>query len=138
MAQLESLTTELQLARALSVEDLCRAMGHQLGSRRRAMGLSLAQVSADCGVTLQQIHKYETGKSAIPAAMVVRLADCLQVSAGYFFRALPVDAPARASQCTGARPSRATAGGRLEASRGKPRNTVPASAAGVPSGTEMR
>jgi len=81
-----------------SVEALCRVMGRQVARRRRALGLSLASVSADCGVTLQQVHKYETGKSAIPAAMVVRLADCLRVPAGYFFCELPAGSPGEAGR----------------------------------------
>lgn len=87
-----------------SLDELCQAMGRQVTVRRRELGLSLAQVSAECGVTLQQIHKYETGKSAISAAMVVRLADCLEVPVSYFFPERPD--PSLSSQSRGAGVSR--------------------------------
>lgn len=64
------------------------AIGRQIGQRRRELRMSLSNVSEGCGVTLQQIHKYETGKSAVSAAMLVQLSRCLDVPVGYFFRPL--------------------------------------------------
>ena len=54
-------------------------MGKQIAQRRRELRLSLAELSAECGVSLQQIHKYETGQSAISVAMLVKVARCLKV-----------------------------------------------------------
>lgn len=64
------------------------AIGREIAARRRELRMSLASVSLGCGVTLQQIHKYETGRSAVSAAMLVQLARCLDVPVGYFFRSL--------------------------------------------------
>lgn len=68
-----------------SGDPLVAGMARRLADLRASLGLTLAQVSQQCGVTLQQIHKYETGRSAIPAAMIVRLANCLGAPAAYFF-----------------------------------------------------
>mgnify|MGYP002381057380 CR=1 FL=1 len=67
-------------------------MALRLADLRASQGLTLEQVSRQCGVTLQQIHKYESGRSAIPAAMIVRLADCLGAPAEDFFPMRPGDA----------------------------------------------
>ena len=66
-------------------------MGRRIAMRRRELGLSLAQMSDRCGVTLQQIHKYETGQSAVSAPMLVKLSRCLGVPAAYFFADLDAD-----------------------------------------------
>ena len=69
----------MNVHRGLSSADVSVAVGKQIAQRRRELGLSLAQLSADCGVSLQQIHKYETGASAISVAMLVKIARCLKV-----------------------------------------------------------
>lgn len=68
----------------MAPEEINRVIGKRLAARRRELRLSLAQVSQRCGVSLQQIHKYETGQTALSAPMLVQLARCLDVSAGYF------------------------------------------------------
>ena len=55
------------------------ALGREIGRRRRVLRLSLAHLAAECGVSLQQVHKYETGQSAISVAMLVKLARCLDL-----------------------------------------------------------
>ena len=63
----------------MSIGDVNEAVGKEIARRRRALRLSLAQLADECGVSLQQIHKYETGQSAISVAMLVKLARCLRV-----------------------------------------------------------
>jgi len=53
------------------------AVGKRLAARRRELGLSLAQVAKRCGVSLQQIHRYETGDTGLSVAMLVQLSKCL-------------------------------------------------------------
>jgi transcriptional regulator with XRE-family HTH domain len=53
------------------------AIGKRLAARRRELGLSLAQVAKRCGVSLQQIHRYETGDTGLSVAMLVQLSKCL-------------------------------------------------------------
>ena len=73
---------------ALAPEDINHAVGQQLASRRRELRLSLAQVAARCGVTLQQIHKYETGETPMSAPMLIQMSRCLDTTVSYFFATL--------------------------------------------------
>lgn len=72
----------------MTSEDISRAVGKRLAERRRELRLSLAQVSARCGVSLQQVHKYETGQTPLSVPMLVQLAHCLDVSISYFFESI--------------------------------------------------
>jgi transcriptional regulator with XRE-family HTH domain len=72
----------------LETAQISTAIARRLASRRRELGLSLAQVSARCGVSLQQIHKYEAGISVISAPMLWKLSRCLDAPITYFFETL--------------------------------------------------
>jgi len=74
----------------VTAADVSYEIGRRLSARRRELRLSLAQLSEKCDVSLQQIHKYETGASVISAPMLWRLSRCLDVPVGYFFE--PLDA----------------------------------------------
>lgn len=78
----------------LTPEAISSAVGKRLAERRRELGLSLAQVSAQCGVSLQQIHKYETGQTPLTVPMLVQLSRCLEAPMTYFLE--PVAAPIEA------------------------------------------
>jgi len=71
--------------RAEVVMQVMRTVGKRLRSRRRLLGLSQMSLASSCGVTFQQIQKYETGAVAISASRLWRLAAALGVSIGYFF-----------------------------------------------------
>lgn len=79
------------------------AVGQQLAKRRRELGLSLARVSERCSVSLQQIHKYETGQTTISAPMLHQLSECLRVPVGYFFETLEQPASLPRAAAVGAR-----------------------------------
>ena len=68
----------------MTPEEISLAVGKRLGERRRELRLSLAQVSARCGVSLQQIHKYETGQTPLSVPMLVQLSRCLDAPLAYF------------------------------------------------------
>jgi transcriptional regulator with XRE-family HTH domain len=68
-----------------STNEISLELGRRLAHRRHELGLSLAQVAERCGVSLQQIHKYETGQNIMSAPMLFQLALCLDVPASYFF-----------------------------------------------------
>jgi predicted transcriptional regulator len=68
--------------------DISVELGRRLAERRRELQLSLAQVAERCGVSLQQIHKYETGQNIISAPMLFQLARCLDVPVSYFYERL--------------------------------------------------
>jgi len=69
-------------------DDVNIAVGKALAARRKELGLSLAQVSKRCGVSLQQIHRYEVGHTPLTVAMLVQLSKCLDVPLAYFFEYL--------------------------------------------------
>ena len=64
-------------------------VGQRLRWRRRMLGLTQQQLGAACGVSFQQIQKYECAYSRMSVAMLWKLACVLDVDAGYFFAGLP-------------------------------------------------
>jgi transcriptional regulator with XRE-family HTH domain len=76
--------------RSLSValDRTAEHIARRLAARRVELRLSLAVVSARCGVSLQQIHRYEVGLNTISAPMLWRLSKCLGVDIRYFFDGL--------------------------------------------------
>ena len=66
-------------------------VGRRLRTRRRLLGKTQQQLAAACGVTFQQVQKYECACCRISVAMLWRLACALEVDIGYFFAGLPRD-----------------------------------------------
>jgi transcriptional regulator with XRE-family HTH domain len=64
-------------------------LGRRLRARRRLLGLSQQALGAECGVTFQQIHKYESAVCRLSANMLWKIACALEVEMGYFFSGLP-------------------------------------------------
>jgi transcriptional regulator with XRE-family HTH domain len=71
--------------------DLDYRIGRRLRTRRRLLNLSQTQVARACGVTFQQIQKYESGLVSLSAARLWALARVLDVPITHFFDGLPVD-----------------------------------------------
>lgn len=70
------------------------AVAARLSRRRRELDLSLAEVARACGVSLQQVHRYEVGANVVSAGMLWRLARCLDVPVAWFFDDLEGEAEA--------------------------------------------
>lgn len=66
-------------------------VGRRLRARRRLLGYSQQQLGAACGVSFQQIHKYEAAVSRLSVDMLWRLAKVLEVEMSYFFASLTDD-----------------------------------------------
>ena len=64
-------------------------VGRRLRARRRLLGISQQALGASCGVTFQQIHKYEAAVCRMSAVMLWNLANALEVDISYFFTGLP-------------------------------------------------
>lgn len=60
-------------------------IGRRMKARRRLMGLTQQQLADGCGVTFQQIQKYECAACRISAQMLWKLSSRLEVDIGYFF-----------------------------------------------------
>ena len=56
-------------------DEIYGVIGRRLRTRRRILGMTQGQVAARCGLTFQQIQKYEAGLTAMPVARLVALAE---------------------------------------------------------------
>lgn len=63
-------------------------VGRRLKARRRLLGLSQQRVAGACGVTFQQIQKYECASCRLSANMLWKLACALDVDISYFFEGM--------------------------------------------------
>lgn len=66
-------------------------VGRRLKARRRLLGITQQALGSSCGVTFQQIQKYEGAVSRVSAHMLWKLACALEVDVGYFFSGLARD-----------------------------------------------
>jgi transcriptional regulator with XRE-family HTH domain len=73
-------------------------VGRRVRGRRRAMGVTQAELADGLGVTFQQVQKYERGHNRISASTLCRIAWRLQAQIGYFFEGLPGPAGARGAE----------------------------------------
>ena len=69
-------------------------IGRRLRARRRLLGLTQQEVAARCGVSFQQVHKYETATSRMSAAMLWNLVCALDLEIGEVFAGLSTHAVA--------------------------------------------
>ncbi|KZD08334.1 helix-turn-helix domain-containing protein [Oceanibaculum pacificum] len=60
-------------------------IGRRLRDRRKFLKQSLQELSAQVGVSYQQIQKYESGQDRIPASILFLLSKALDTSPNYFF-----------------------------------------------------
>ena len=72
----------------MTQDEVASHVARQLRQRRAELGLSLAQVSERCGVSLQQVHRYEIGANTLSVGMLWQLSKCLNTTIPYFFEGL--------------------------------------------------
>ena len=70
-------------------QGIYRAIGRRLRARRRLLDMTQREVGARCGLTFQQVQKYEAGLIAMPIARLIALAEALQAPIDDFIRGLP-------------------------------------------------
>jgi transcriptional regulator with XRE-family HTH domain len=68
-------------------------VGRRLRARRRLLGLTQQRLADSCGVTFQQIQKYECASCRLSAQMLWKLSCALEVDIGYFFAGITRDMP---------------------------------------------
>jgi predicted transcriptional regulator len=67
-------------------------VGIAIRRRRRLIDMTLRALADACGVSFQQIHKYEAGQCSVSAVQLWRIACALGVPITYFFeRVKPAD-----------------------------------------------
>lgn len=63
-------------------------LGRAIRLRRRMMDLTLQDLAGACGVTFQQVHKYESGLCSLSASQLWAIAQALDVPVTYFYENL--------------------------------------------------
>lgn len=74
--------------------DLDKAIGERLRALREARGLTQAALAARCGLSFQQIQKYERGINRISASRLYAFAAALGVDVATFLGGMADGAPA--------------------------------------------
>ena len=64
-------------------------IGQRMQLRRVMMGMSQKDLAKICGVTFQQIQKYECAGNRIPASRLFELSTALETPVSFFFSGLP-------------------------------------------------
>lgn len=68
-------------------------VGARLRLRRNLLGMSQEQLAKACGLTFQQIQKYERGTNRMGSSRLFQFAKLLDVSISYFFDDVRADRP---------------------------------------------
>ncbi|PZQ59498.1 MAG: hypothetical protein DI570_15810 [Phenylobacterium zucineum] len=71
-------------------------VGQRVRRRRRLLGMTQQDLAAACGVSFQQVQKYECAQTRVTVSMLWKLATALNVEVSYFFAGLPQEAEGEA------------------------------------------
>jgi hypothetical protein len=82
----------------VAAKEIQSRIGAAIRRRRRAVEVTLSDLARVCGVSFQQVQKYESGACSISAAQLWTMAQALEVPISYFYEAAadPATALARA------------------------------------------
>jgi DNA-binding transcriptional regulator YiaG len=75
-----------------TAKDIHARVGSAIRRRRRAIEVTLLELAQACGVSFQQVQKYESGACAISAAQLWNMACALNVPVSYFYESGPAEA----------------------------------------------
>ena len=73
------------MSKSRAPTDIDKAVGKYIRARRLAMGMTLAELGHELGISHQQLQKYETGTNRLSAGMMWDIAICLKVSVDDLF-----------------------------------------------------
>jgi transcriptional regulator with XRE-family HTH domain len=62
---------------ARAADDLDRALGNAIRLRRRSLNLTQDQLASACGISFQQVQKYENGANRVSFSRMVQIARAL-------------------------------------------------------------
>lgn len=63
-------------------------IGYKLREKRQKLNFTLSDIATRLGISLQQVQKYEQGKSRVPAIFLYKIARILGVTPDYFFEGI--------------------------------------------------
>jgi len=66
-------------------------IGARLRTRRKLVAMTQHELAQACGITFQQVQKYECAATRLSVAMLWKLSQVLGVEIDYFFCGLPYD-----------------------------------------------
>jgi transcriptional regulator with XRE-family HTH domain len=72
-------------------QDVDRHVGSRVRMRRMMVGMSQEKLGDSCGITFQQIQKYEKGTNRIGASRLHQIARILEVPVEFFYEGAPSD-----------------------------------------------
>ena len=90
---LESTKGENMAGKKITSNAIDQHIGRRLQLRRTMMGLSLKDLARECGVTFQQVQKYESADNRISASRLFEIGLALQTPVSFFFVGLPGNMP---------------------------------------------
>ena len=65
----------------------------RLQLRRTMLGMTQSDLAKRCGISFQQVQKYETAGNRIPASRLFDFSQALETSVAFFFMGLPGNFP---------------------------------------------
>ena len=68
-------------------------IGQRIQLRRVMLGMTQSDLAKRCGISFQQIQKYETACNRIPAARLFDISQAMETSVAFFFMGLPGNFP---------------------------------------------
>lgn len=75
------------------INSVDKHIAQRLQLRRVMLGMTQTDLAEKCGVSFQQIQKYETAGNRIPAARLFDISQALETSVAFFFAGLPGNFP---------------------------------------------
>ena len=79
--------------KAVIISAVDQHIAQRMQLRRLMLGVSQTDLAKKCGISFQQIQKYETAGNRIPAARLFDLSQALETSVAFFFSGLPGNFP---------------------------------------------
>lgn len=70
-----------------------RHVAQRVQLRRVMLGMTQSDLAKRCGISFQQIQKYETAGNRIPASRLFDISQALETSVAFFFSGLPGNFP---------------------------------------------
>jgi transcriptional regulator with XRE-family HTH domain len=75
--------------RTLSEVQIDKHVGYRVRTRRTLLGLNQSQLGEACGITFQQLQKYESGANRISASRLYQISKILDVPVSDFYEDIP-------------------------------------------------
>lgn len=80
--------TTARIGRTEAESDIDKHVGQRIKSRRTMMGVSQEKLGHECGITFQQVQKYECASNRVSVSRLFQIARVLNVEPSFFFEGL--------------------------------------------------